>query len=80
MIAVLISLTLLLAIRPPDQSQFEGAVTAYSAIIMFVPVFEFALQNFKAPLGIVFSDIFLFGIMFVNSVLLIKAFATRRSS
>ena len=66
-VILLLLATVVLALRwPHKQSDLVSIVTASWGIIVFVPIFELTLQNFKAPLGITLSDIFLFFIMMAN--------------
>jgi len=48
------------------ETEARDLITASSAVMVFIPVFELTLQNFKAPLGMTLSDAFLFLIMLAN--------------
>lgn len=55
--------------RVTGNKEARDLITASSAVMVFIPVFELTLQNFKAPLGMTLSDAFLFLIMLANVLL-----------
>jgi len=52
-------------------------VTICAAMVVFIPVFELALQDLKSPLGITLSDALLFALLIPNVLLLVRAFRGR---
>ena len=53
-------------------------VTAASALVVFVPVYELALQSFKAPLGMTLSDVIVFSLLALDVMILVLAIRRNR--
>jgi len=71
---LLLWLTITLSIfvfRSSDRERCLKAATIPSAVILFIPMYEFASQSLKSPLPIVFSDLCFFILMGWNVILLI---------
>ena len=58
----------------------QTIVAVSSAIIVFLPVFEFSLQGFKSPLGITLPDFFVFIILVANVWLLAQTIIKQKGT
>jgi hypothetical protein len=70
---------LLFALRKPNVSR-ENVVTAASSFVVFVPVYELALQTFKAPLGMTFPDAVIFALLVIDAMTLTLAILWKTNS
>jgi len=71
---ILTTAGLLVGMRKKGKSSI---VTAASALVVFVPVYELALQSFKAPLGMTLSDVIVFLSLTLDVVILVLAIRRR---